>query len=132
MAGAEHRRMEEERPADVTLGLKDCEGTIAAVATALGGAVAIVRLSGPRALAVAERAWRGAARVSLLTAGSMRLGKVVAADGGVVDQALNVKEAHDIAESLEQTIDDRLTCPVNITIHVEPDLPEQRLSSVAD
>lgn len=48
----------------------------------------------------------------------------------LVDQSLNVKEAHDIAESLERTIDDRLTCPVNITIHVEPDLPEERLSSV--
>ena len=45
----------------------------------------------------------------------------------LVDQGLNVKEAHDIAESLEQTIEERLTCPVNITIHVEPDLPECRL-----
>ncbi len=46
----------------------------------------------------------------------------------LVDQKLNVKEAHDIAESLEQTIDARLTCPVNITVHVEPDLPECRLN----
>ncbi|MCP4450308.1 MAG: cation transporter [Planctomycetes bacterium] len=45
----------------------------------------------------------------------------------LVDQSLNVKEAHDIAESLEKTIDERTTCPVNITIHVEPDLPECRL-----
>ena len=46
----------------------------------------------------------------------------------LVEQTLNVKEAHDIAESLEKTIEDRLTCPVNITIHVEPDLPECRLN----
>ena len=97
--------MEEERPADVTLGLKDCEGTIAAVATALGGAVAIVRLSGPRALAVAERAWRGAARVSLLTAGSMRLGKVVAADGGVVDQAFAVRFPSQVSYTGEPVVE---------------------------
>jgi cation diffusion facilitator family transporter len=46
----------------------------------------------------------------------------------LVDQSLNVKDAHDIAESLEKTIEERITCPVNITIHVEPDLPELRLS----
>jgi cation diffusion facilitator family transporter len=44
----------------------------------------------------------------------------------LVDPALNVKDAHDIAESLEKTIEDSLTCPVNITIHIEPDLPELR------
>ncbi|MCF7974006.1 MAG: cation diffusion facilitator family transporter [Phycisphaerae bacterium] len=46
----------------------------------------------------------------------------------LVDQHLNLKDAHDIAESLEKTIEDSLTCPVNITIHVEPDLPELRFS----
>jgi len=45
----------------------------------------------------------------------------------LVNPALNVQDAHDIAESLEQSIENRLTCPVNITIHVEPDLPELRL-----
>jgi len=45
----------------------------------------------------------------------------------LVDPTLNVEAAHNIAESLEKSIDDRLTCPVNITIHVEPDLPELRL-----
>ncbi|MFC1763087.1 cation diffusion facilitator family transporter [Planctomycetota bacterium] len=39
---------------------------------------------------------------------------------------LSIAEAHDIAEALENTIEKRLTCPVNITIHMEPDLPEMR------
>lgn len=46
----------------------------------------------------------------------------------LVNPNLNVKEAHDIAETLEKTIEESLTCPVNITIHVEPDLPELRLN----
>jgi cation diffusion facilitator family transporter len=45
----------------------------------------------------------------------------------LVDPTLNVEAAHNIAESLEKSIDECLTCPVNITIHVEPDLPELRL-----
>jgi len=44
----------------------------------------------------------------------------------LVDPALNITEAHRIAESLEDTIHAQLTRPVNITIHIEPDNPELR------
>jgi cation diffusion facilitator family transporter len=45
----------------------------------------------------------------------------------LVDAELNVVQAHNITEGLEAAIAQQLTCPVNITIHVEPDLPEQRV-----
>lgn len=45
----------------------------------------------------------------------------------LVDAELTITEAHNISEGLEAAIERQLTCPVNITIHVEPDLPEQRV-----
>jgi cation diffusion facilitator family transporter len=45
----------------------------------------------------------------------------------LVDPKLDITQAHGIAENLERAIQERLTCPVNITIHIEPDLPEQRV-----
>jgi cation diffusion facilitator family transporter len=44
----------------------------------------------------------------------------------LVDPELNVHAAHDITESVEAGLEEQLTCPVNITIHIEPDLPELR------
>ena len=44
----------------------------------------------------------------------------------LVDPNLNVKDAHDIAESLEDSLENNLPCPVNITIHIEPDFPHMR------
>ena len=40
----------------------DTHDTIAAPATASGGAVAMIRISGPEAIAVCDRIFRGAAR----------------------------------------------------------------------
>jgi cation diffusion facilitator family transporter len=44
----------------------------------------------------------------------------------LVDPNLNVSAAHQISESLEKTLDEQLARPVNITVHIEPDLPELR------
>jgi Co/Zn/Cd efflux system component len=44
----------------------------------------------------------------------------------LVDPALNITEAHEIAESLEDSMHAQITRPVNITIHIEPDNPELR------
>jgi cation diffusion facilitator family transporter len=44
----------------------------------------------------------------------------------VVDPDLNVTAAHEIAEGLENTLHQQVTRPVNITVHVEPDMPELR------
>ena len=44
----------------------------------------------------------------------------------LVDPQLNITAAHEIAERLEKTMDEEITRPVNITVHVEPDVPELR------
>ncbi len=44
----------------------------------------------------------------------------------LVDAALDVVQAHNIAEKLEDKLHDTLSQPVNITVHVEPDFPEMR------
>jgi len=44
----------------------------------------------------------------------------------LVDPDLNVTAAHEIAESLEKTLDEQITRPINITVHIEPDIPELR------
>ena len=44
----------------------------------------------------------------------------------LVDPDLNVTAAHEIAEILEKTLDEEITRPINITVHIEPDTPELR------
>ncbi len=44
----------------------------------------------------------------------------------LVDPELNVSAAHEIAENLEVAIDSAISRPVNVTVHVEPDVPELR------
>jgi len=41
----------------------------------------------------------------------------------LVDPDLNVAAAHEISDRLERTLDEKITRPVNITVHIEPDLP---------
>jgi len=48
--------------------------TIAAPATAIGGAIAVIRISGPDALAAGSRAWRGRSPLTAADARKMRLG----------------------------------------------------------
>ncbi len=44
----------------------------------------------------------------------------------LVDPNLNVAAAHEISQHLETALNEQLTRPVNITIHIEPDIPELR------
>jgi len=44
----------------------------------------------------------------------------------LVDPDLNVAAAHEIAQNLEDELDRKCARPVNITIHIEPDIPEMR------
>jgi cation diffusion facilitator family transporter len=44
----------------------------------------------------------------------------------LVDPSLSIAAAHEIASSLENALHNQLTRPVNITVHVEPDIPALR------
>jgi len=44
----------------------------------------------------------------------------------LVDPDLNIAAAHEIAESLENTLHEQIPRPVNITVHIEPDIPALR------
>ena len=44
----------------------------------------------------------------------------------LVDPELKITDAHEIAERLEKTLDEQITRPINITVHIEPDTPELR------
>lgn len=59
--------------------------TICAIATAIGGAVSIIRLSGPAAVAVAGRVWHGRGPLSELPSRQLSLGSLRRSDGGSID-----------------------------------------------
>ena len=44
----------------------------------------------------------------------------------LVDPDLSITAAHEIAESLENALDEQIARPINITVHIEPDTPELR------
>jgi cation diffusion facilitator family transporter len=44
----------------------------------------------------------------------------------LVDPDLKITDAHEISERLEKTLDEQITRPINITVHIEPDMPELR------
>lgn len=44
----------------------------------------------------------------------------------LVDPELNITDAHEIAEVLERSMRQNISCPINLTVHVEPDRPEMR------
>jgi len=44
----------------------------------------------------------------------------------LVEVDLSIAAAHEIAESLETSLHEQIVRPVNITVHVEPDIPELR------
>lgn len=81
------------RTAPELAGSADCGDTISAVITALGeGAVGIVRISGPRALAVGERLFRSASGRALgaYPPNTLVYGRVADADGSTADEVLAV------------------------------------------
>ena len=62
--------------------------TIVAVATPPGtGGIAVVRLSGPEALAIADSVWRGKA-LSEVTSHTAHLGEILSEDGSPIDNAV--------------------------------------------
>jgi len=63
--------------------------TIAAISTPFGeGAIALIRLSGPQAIAVAQAVFRGARAVEAIPSRVQHLGKMVDAEGRIVDEVL--------------------------------------------
>ncbi len=44
----------------------------------------------------------------------------------LVDPKLNITQAHQISENLEDTLHNRLSRPANVIIHIEPDSPQMR------
>jgi divalent metal cation (Fe/Co/Zn/Cd) transporter len=44
----------------------------------------------------------------------------------LVDPELNIAAAHEISESLEKSLHEQIPRPVNIVIHIEPDLAALR------
>ena len=44
----------------------------------------------------------------------------------LVEPDLDIAAAHEIAESLENALHEQITRPVNITVHIEPDIPDLR------
>jgi divalent metal cation (Fe/Co/Zn/Cd) transporter len=44
----------------------------------------------------------------------------------LVDPSLSIAAAHEIASSLENALTEQITRPVNITVHIEPDIPALR------
>ncbi len=67
--------------------------TIAALATPVGGGVAVVRISGPHAVELAEQVWRCRNRRPLaqLPARTLHLGEAGEADGMAIDRCLAVR-----------------------------------------
>ncbi|MFA5252497.1 MAG: cation diffusion facilitator family transporter, partial [Phycisphaerae bacterium] len=55
------------------------------------------------------------------------IGRQVSLDVHIlVDPHLHIAAAHAIADSLEKALNEQITRPVNITIHIEPDIPQMR------
>jgi divalent metal cation (Fe/Co/Zn/Cd) transporter len=44
----------------------------------------------------------------------------------LVDPELNITQAHEISDSLEQHFHDKMPQPVNVIVHIEPDIPTLR------
>ncbi len=65
------------------------EDTIAAIATGIGGSISIIRVSGSDCLAVASQIWQSTSHLSARRR-TLTLGKIVTADGAVVDTCMAV------------------------------------------
>lgn len=81
--------------------------TIAAVATGSGGAIAIIRLSGPEAFSLADRFFRpkNGIRPSDMDSFTVSYGDFVASDGEIVDDLLLIKFAAPRSYTGEDTVE---------------------------
>jgi tRNA modification GTPase len=66
------------------------DDTIAAICTGLGGAISIIRISGPEALETASKTWSGTRQLSKSNPRTMLLGKIVTDNDQTGDPALAV------------------------------------------
>lgn len=66
------------------------EDTISAICTGVGGAISIIRISGPQSVTVAGKVWHGKSRPGSSTARKMLLGKITAANDADGEPALAV------------------------------------------
>lgn len=62
--------------------------TICAIATGTGGALGIVRVSGPQSISIADRIFHGKTPLSAAHSHTIHYGNIVEKDGGVIDDAL--------------------------------------------
>jgi tRNA modification GTPase len=63
--------------------------TIAAIATPIGeGAIAVIRVSGPRVFSITDKVFRGRQPITYAEGYSVHHGKIVDTDGGMVDEVL--------------------------------------------
>ncbi|MBR6593142.1 MAG: tRNA uridine-5-carboxymethylaminomethyl(34) synthesis GTPase MnmE [Prevotella sp.] len=62
--------------------------TICAAATPAGGAITVIRVSGNNAIKIADKIFRGKAKLSETRPNSIRYGEIVDADGTIVDDVL--------------------------------------------
>ncbi|MFA4944307.1 MAG: tRNA uridine-5-carboxymethylaminomethyl(34) synthesis GTPase MnmE [Lentisphaeria bacterium] len=79
--------------------------TIAAISSALGGAIAVIRVSGPAAWAVASAAWRPAGGLARQPVRHLALGHIAAADGAVLDQVAGVRYAAGASYTGEEMVE---------------------------
>lgn len=66
----------------------DTQTTIVAPATAAGGAVMVIRLSGTEAISIADRLFRGKCRLSDADGYTLHYGNIIDADGLFIDDAV--------------------------------------------
>ncbi|MFA6292292.1 MAG: hypothetical protein WC637_10945, partial [Victivallales bacterium] len=70
--------------------MENTADTIAAIATGTGGAITVIRISGPDALRISNSFWRGHKKLSPENPRNMLLGKCASADGLFSEQAITV------------------------------------------
>ncbi len=68
--------------------LTSTRDTIAALATAPGGALAVVRVSGPRALGTCDAVFRGRAALACAAGHTLHVGRARTADGATADEVV--------------------------------------------
>src|SRR4051812_23948067 len=89
-----HRRVKESSPLKSTSSDADdrepiSSETIAAISTPAGeGAIALVRISGPAAIRIADKIFRGKESPSRFVSHVQHLGEVVTEPGGLVDEVM--------------------------------------------
>ena len=79
---------------------------IAAVATPVGqGALCVLRVSGTGAVEVVEKVWRGKSLLSQVPARVLALGKIIGADGHIIDEVLAVRFAAPASFTGEEVVE---------------------------